>query len=113
MNTTEDGVAEKLWRSWLAGYKAGGRSWRDGSEMRCPKMVDRSAYESGWLEGKPDRYAIATKQAEQYTWRAAFFSVATPVEQNAAKAKADKLGVEIKAMNAATRERRRRPPSKG
>jgi hypothetical protein len=32
MSTTEDRVAEKLWRSWLAGYIAGGKNWRAGSE---------------------------------------------------------------------------------
>jgi hypothetical protein len=70
---TKDGVAEKLRRSWRAGYIAGGRSWRDGLVMRCPREHDWSAYERGWIEGKTERDVIAAKQQEQYRWRAIFF----------------------------------------
>jgi hypothetical protein len=113
MSTTKDREAERLWRSWVAGYKAGGKNWRTRSEMRCPRRYDQSSYEGGWSEGKTARDAVAAKQIEQYKWRAAVFSSGTPSEQSAAKAKADQLEVEIKAMLAAMRERRIRPPSKG
>jgi hypothetical protein len=46
MTSTEDRDKE-LWRSWLAGYEAGGRNWRSGSKMKCPYGYDKGTYESG------------------------------------------------------------------
>jgi hypothetical protein len=94
------------WRSWAAGYRAGGRNWRTRSEMKCPRQYVKTAYERGWLEGKADRAAIEAKQQEQYRWRAA---AGKESEQAAAKAKAKvhQLDEEIRAMLAAMRGRRR------
>jgi hypothetical protein len=105
MSKTKDRDDE--WRSWVAGYTAGGKNWRTNSEMKCPRRHDEAAYKRGWLKGKSERAAIMAKQQKQYRWRAAAFSSGTQAEQTAAKKKADQLEVEIKAMLAAMRERRR------
>jgi hypothetical protein len=106
MSKTKDPDAE--WRSWTAGYTAGGKNWRTSSEMKCPRRYDKTAYKRGWIKGKSERAAITAKQEKQYRWRAAGFSSGTQAEQTAAKAKADQLAVEIKAMLVAMRARRGR-----
>jgi hypothetical protein len=106
MSKTEDRSDEILWRSWTAGYTAGGKNWRTSSEMKCPRRYDKTAYKRGWIKGKSERAAITAKQEKQYRWRAAGFSSGTQAEQTAAKKKADQLEVEIKAMLVAMRERR-------
>jgi hypothetical protein len=109
MSKIKDPVDEKLWSSWAAGYTAGGKIWRTTRWMRCPRRCDKRAFERGWLEGKTERAAITAKQQEQYRWRAAAFSSGTQAEQIAAKAKADQLEAEIKAMLVARRGARDEP----
>jgi hypothetical protein len=109
MSKIKDPVDERLWRSWAAGYTAGGKIWRTTKWMRCPRRCDKRAYERGWLEGKTERAAITAKEQEQCRWRAAAFSSGTDAEQTAAKAKADQLEVEIKAMLVARKRARDEP----